>query len=192
MATKKQAKAKVTNKKEATAKFTEADVGRLVKVSKDAADKHKKSLKQGEHFEALDEAGLRKKLKRINSPVINSMGWNLNAPPGGTINISVGFFNPDPVAQNELFVYLFVGPGTAITDNALFLLNVDTRFARLTQPAPFGVNLAPGASSSVNFALRVPTNMEQGTYMCNTVLLKHRSFDPGTIFDRGTIVFRVT
>lgn len=192
MATKKSSKAKATGKKEATSKFTAADVSRLVKVSKDAAEKHKRSLKQGEHFEALDEEGLRKKLQRINSPVINSQGWNTSVAPGGTVNVSVGFMNPDPVAQNDLFVYLFVGPANAVTDNGLLLLNVDTRFARLTQPAPSGANLAPGASSSVNFSLRVPTNMEPGAYMCNLVLLKRIPFTQGNIFDRSMIVFRVT
>ena len=181
----------MATKSKAKPKMTEADINKNIKKMREEAEKHRKTLKKGENFVALDEEELRKKLQRVNSPVINSMGWG-QAPPGGTVNISIGIFNPDPISQNSLYLHLFVGPGNSISDNALFLLNVDARFPRLAQPPAFGATLAPGASQSFIFPFKIPSTIEPSTYFCNFVLLQLNHFDVGTIFDRSSLALTVT
>lgn len=178
-------------KPKAGSKMTEAEIAKNVKLMHEAAEKHKKSLKKGDNFVALDEEEMRKKLGRVNSPVINSMGWG-NVAPGGTVNISVGIFNPDPVSQSSLYLHLWVGPGNPIADNALFLLNVDARFPRLGQPPAFGATLPPGGSHNFTFPFKVPSTIEPSTYFCNFVLLRLSGFDVGTIFDRSGLALTVT
>jgi hypothetical protein len=183
----------MATKKQAKGKMTEAEINKHIKKVKEESEKHRKTIKKGDNFVALDDEELRKKLQRVNSPFINSMGWGGGGvPPGGTINISIGFFNPDPVAQNGLYVHLFVGSGAPVSDNALYLLNVNDRFPRLTEPTFFGTNLAPGTGTTLNYSLKVPSNMEPSNYMCNAALLQLRSFDIGTVIDRSLLVFRVT
>jgi hypothetical protein len=178
-------------KPKAKPKMTEAEITKNLKLMQEAAEKHKKSLKKGDNFVTLDEEEMRKKLQRVNSPIINSMGWS-NVPPGGTVNISVGIFNPDPVSQGSLYLHLWVGPGNTIADNAQFLLNVDARFPRLGQPPAFGATLPPGGSQNFTFPFKVPSTIEPSTYFCNFVLLRLSSFDVGTIFDRSGLALTVT
>jgi hypothetical protein len=178
-------------KPKAKSKMTEAEITKNVRLMQEAAEKHKKSLKKADNFVALDEEEMRKKLQRVNSPVINSMGWS-NVPPGGTVDISVGIFNPDPVSQGSLYVHLWVGPGNPIADNALFLLNVDARFPRLAQPPAFGATLPPSGSQNFTFPFKVPSAIEPSTYFCNFVLLRLSGFDVGTIFDRSGLALTVT
>jgi hypothetical protein len=180
-----------TTKSTPKSKMTDAEIDKNIKKMKEAAQNHQKSLKKGENFVALDEEELRKKLQRVNSPVINSMGWSPVAP-GGTVNISVGIFNPDPVSQSSLYLHLWVGSGNTVSDNALFLLNVDARFPRLAQPPAFGATLAPGGSQTFTFPFKVPSTIEPSTYLCNFVLLRLSSFDVGTVFDRSGLALTVT
>ena len=172
-------------------KMTEEDIKKNIKKMKEEAEKHKKTLKKDENFMALDEEELRKKLQRVNSPVINFVSWS-QAPPGGTVNIGVGIFNPDPVSQGSLYLHLWVGSGNPVSDNALFLLNVDARFPRLSQPPAFGTTLAPGASKTFTFPFKIPSTVEPSTYLCNFVLLRLGGFDVGTVFDRSGFALTVT
>jgi hypothetical protein len=181
----------MATKSRAKPKMTEAEIDRNIKKMQEEAEKHRKTLKKGENFVALDEEELRKKLQRANSPVINFMGWS-NVPVGGTVNISIGIFNPDPVSQGSLHVHLWVGSGNPVSDNALFLLNVDGRFPRLAQPPAFGTTLAPGGAQTFTFPFKVPSTIEPSTYLCNFVLLRLSSFDVGTIFDRSGLALTVT
>jgi hypothetical protein len=92
---------------------------------------------------------IEKKLKRVNSPMIVSQGWS-GTTPGGTFNYSLGIFNPDPTQASNLFAHVWVGSGNIDPTVGTFLLNVDTRFPRLTEPPVFGLTLAPGASATLN------------------------------------------
>jgi hypothetical protein len=181
----------MATKSKAKPKITEAEISKNIKKMREAAEKHRKTLKKEENFVALDEEELRKKLQRVNSPIINFMSWS-NVPAGGTVSISVGIFNPDPISQGSLYVHLWVGPGNPISDNALFLLNVDARFPRLAQPPAFGTTLAPSGAQTFTFPFKVPSTIEPSTYLCNFVLLRLNSFDVGTIFDRSGLALTVT
>ena len=76
--------------------------------------------------------------------------------PGGTFNYSLGIFNPDPTQTSNLFAHVWVGSGNIDPTVGPFLSNVDAPFPRLTQPV-FGLTLAPGASATLNFTIKVPS-----------------------------------
>lgn len=74
-----------------------------------------------------------------------------------------------------------------------FLLNVDARFPRLTQPDFAGLSLAPGASSTLTFSINIPANVEHPTnYIGNTALVQFNWHDVGTYLDRSVFVIKVT
>jgi hypothetical protein len=181
-----------STKTSAKQKFTEGDIKKNIQKMKEAAEAHRKSIKDVENFVVLDEEEMRKKLQRVNSPIINSMGWSPIAR-GATGNIGLGIFNPDPGAHHFLFVHMWVGPGNPISDNTQFLLNVDARFPRLTLPtSSTGITLAPGTFQNLTFAFKVPSTVEASGYMCNFLLIRHSFFDVGTVFDRSGLVLNVT
>jgi hypothetical protein len=171
--------------------MSDADIEKNIKKMKEEAEKHKKTLKKGDDFVSLDDEELRKKLQRVNSPVINSMGYSPVAP-GGTVSLSIGIFNPDPFSQSSLVAHLWVGSGNVVSDNAQFLLNVDARFPRLTQPGGGGITLAPSGSQILIFPFKVPSTIEPSIYLCNFVLFRFSFFDVGTVFDRSTLPLNVT
>jgi hypothetical protein len=71
-----------------------------------------------------------------------------------------------------------------------FLLNVDTRFPRLTEPIFAGLTLAAGASATISFALQVPTTVERTNYLGNSCLMRFNWHDVGTYLDRiGICIF---
>ena len=167
-------------------KFTPEQVTEHIKNIAKAVEKHKKENKE-KHFEAITPEEIEEKLKRINSPIISSLGYG-GATPGGTFNFSVAIYNPDPVSFNSLYVCTFVGTGNIDPVLGTFLLNVDTRFARLTGPANFsGQTLAPSASTSFSYTLNVPAATEKTVYMVNVCLYKRNYFDTGTYYDRGSV-----
>jgi len=90
-------------------------------------------------------------------------------------------------------VHVWVGSGNVDPTVGTFLLNVDTRFPRLTQPAAFGLFLDSGAMASLNFALNVPTTVERTNYMGQSLLMQANYFDVGTsrILDRWLFEFEV-
>lgn len=171
-------------------KFTEAQKAKIIKTVKEEIEKHKKSVKKGDNFTSLSDDELRDKLDRVNSPMIVAQSWG-NTTPGGTFTYNVTINNPDPVTRSGLYAHVFVGSGNTISDTGTFLLNVDARFPRLTQPPFFGLSLAPGASATLSFSIKVPSTIELSNYIGNTALLMLSSHDIGTYYDRGCFPFKV-
>jgi hypothetical protein len=171
-------------------KFTPAQIKEHVKSIQKAIEKHKRE-NRGEHFTAVTPEEIEKKLKRVNSPMIVSQGWS-GTTPGGTFNYSLGIFNPDATQAIWLFAHVWVGSGNIDPIVGTFLLNADTRFPRLTEPPVFGVTLAPGASATLNFTIKVPSTVEKTNYIGNSCLMQFNWHDVGTYLDRGVFVFAVS
>lgn len=149
-----------------------------------------KAAKAKLSFTAPDGPELMAKLQRVNSPMIVFQSWSSQAPAGGTINYNVGIYNPDPVQRIWLFGHVFVGPANMTPDVGTALLAVDPAFPRLTQPDFAGLTLAPGGSSSLSYALKVPA-VSPSNYLGNTFLFASVWHDPGTYLDRSVFVFKV-
>jgi|SRR5215813_4406469 len=163
-------------------KWTPAQIKEHIKNIEKAVEKHKNENKE-EYFESITPELIEKKLKRINSPMIVSQGF------GNT----VGIFNPDPITRSFLWVHVFVGSGNVDSNVGTFLLNVDTRFPRLTGPSSStGQSLAPSTSATLNFSIKVPTTIERSLYLGNSCLMGIDIFDVGTYFDRSCFRFSVT
>lgn len=171
-------------------KFTAGEIKSNIEKIKKEVEKHKKENK-GENFTSVTPEEIEKKLKRVNSPIIVSQGWNFTTP-GGTVNYSLGIFNPDPVQAIWLFAHVWVGSGNVDPVVGTFLLNVDTRFPRLTEPVFDGLSLAPGAFGTLNFALKVPASVEKTNYLGNSCLMQFNWHDVGTYLDRGVFPFQVS
>ncbi len=171
-------------------KWTPVQVKEQIQKIQLVIEKQKRENKE-EHFTAITPEEIEKKLQRVNSPMIVSQGWG-STTPGGTVNYSVGIYNPDPTTAVWLFVHVWIGSGNVDPTTGTFLLNVDTRFPRLTQPAPTGLTLAAGASATLNFALHVPSTVEKTNYLGNSCLMQVNWHDIGKYLDRGVFVFAVT
>jgi hypothetical protein len=137
--------------KSKTKKLTPAKIKDQVEKILKVIEKNKREY-EGKHFTGLTAEEIERKLKRVNSPMIVSQGWN-STTPGGTVNYNLGIFNPDPTQAIWLFAHVWVGSGNVDPVTGTFLLNVDTRFPRLTQPIFDGLTLASGASGTLSFAL---------------------------------------
>lgn len=171
-------------------KFTTAQIKGHIKSIQEAIEKHKRENK-GDHFTAVTPEEIEKKLKRVNSPMIVSQGWS-NTTPGGTFIYSLGVFNPDPTQASSLFAHVWVGSGNVDPTVGTFLLNVDTRFPRLTEPAFVGLTLAAGASATLQFTIKAPSTVEKTNYIGNSCLMQFNWHDIGKYLDRGVFVFAVS
>lgn len=171
-------------------KWTIAQIKEHTKKILALVDAQKKESKS-EHFTGISEEEIAKKFKRVNSPMIVSQSWN-STTLGGTVNYSLGIYNPDPTTAIWLFAHVWVGSGNVDPVVGTFLSNIDKRFARLTQPNFAGLSLAPGASTTLNFQLKVPTNVEKTNYLGNSCLMRLNWHDVGTYLDRGVFVFNVS
>jgi hypothetical protein len=170
-------------------KLTEAQIKEHTQRIEKVVEKEK-SENEGEHFTSVTPEEIQRKLERVNSPMIVSQGWG-SAAPGGAVNYNLGIYNPDSTQSIWLFAHVWVGSGNVDPTVGTFLLNVDTRFPRLTQPAFSGLTLAPGASATLRFSLEVPTTVEKTNYLGNSCLMRFNWHDIGTYLDRGIFVFRV-
>src|SRR5262245_22786764 len=185
-----QRKGRVMPNKSKKTKWTPPQTKAHSKNIEKAVEKHTKENKE-EFFESITPEQIEKKLRRVNSPMIVSQSFG-SATPGGTINYSVGIFNPDPVTRVFLFVHVFVGSGNVDSNVGTFLLNVDTRFPRLTGPSSsVGQSLASGASATLNFSIAVPATIERSLYLGNSCLMQINIFDVGTYLDRSCFRFSV-
>ena len=97
-----------------------------------AIEQHKREHKP-EHFTAVTPEEIQGKIERVNSPMIIFQGWG-SVPLGVTVNYSLGIYNPDPTSAIWLFAHVFVGSSNVDPNTGTFLLNVDPRFPRLTEP----------------------------------------------------------
>lgn len=145
-----------------------------------------------ENFASITPEQIEEKFKRINSPMIVSEGWSGITTPGGNVTVNLYLHNPDPVAFNSLCAQVWVGSGNVDSDTGTFLLNVDTRFPRLTQSGSGGFSLAPGGYLTLNFALAVPANVQKTGYMGNACLMQLNFLDIGKYLDRSSFLFVVS
>ena len=172
------------------AKLTAARIKQQKEKIQAIIEKHKRENKE-EHFTSLTPEQIEEKLKRVNSPAIVSQGWS-STTVGGTFNYTVGLYNPDATNASDLYVHVWVGSANVDPTTGTFLLNVDTRFPRLTQPPPFGVSLAAaGGNTSLTFAIKVPTTVEKTNYLGNSCLMRLNYHDIGQYLDRGSFPFTV-
>ena len=167
-----------------------AEIQQHVTKIQAAIEKIKRENK-GEHFTSITPDEIEKKFKRVNSPMIISQGWN-STTPGGTVNYSLGIYNPDPAQAIWLFAHVSVGSGNVDPVTGTFLLNVDPRFPRLTQPAFAGLTLDSGASAVLSYALKVPATVEKTNYLGNSCLMQFNWHDIGKYLDRSVFVFGVS
>jgi hypothetical protein len=120
--------------------------------------------------------------------MILSQGWTNTAPPGGTINYSVGIGNPDPIEWVNLAVSVSIGNRNPIVNNDEFLTAFDPRFPTY---AKIEVFLAPGAFTTQSFELTIPASVEKTGYFGNSALLQISFHDVGQYLDRGCFFFDV-
>ncbi len=166
-------------------KWTRKQIKEHVQKIQEAIEKQRREFK-GDHFMALTPEEIEQKLKHANSPIITSAGES-NTTVGGTVNISCGIYNPDPVAYS-ICLHLWIGSGAADPVIGSFLMNVDTRFPRLTQQT----TIPAGGHTGINFSLKIPTTIEKSNYIANYCLMYVNPFDVGKYFDRGSIQFIVS
>jgi hypothetical protein len=173
------------------AKFTAAQIKNQTKKIQETIEREKRRYGE-QNFTEVTPDDVARKLKRLKSPMIVFQGWSGSAPAGGTINYNVGIWNPDPSQAIWLFAHAWVGSGNVDPLVGTFLLNVDTRFPRLTEPAFAGASIGPSSSLTISFNLQVPTGVEQTNYLGNTCLMQFNWHDIGTYLDRSVWPFTVT
>ncbi len=91
-----------------------------------AIEQHRRQTAKDLNFTSVTPEDVARKLERVNSPFIVSQGWN-GTTPGGTINFSLGIYNPDPVQAIWLYAHVWVGSGNVDPVVGTFLNNVDAR-----------------------------------------------------------------
>lgn len=171
---------------------SESAAKRREKIRKDVGKLEKDAKRKGWNVTTPTDDQLAQKLRKAKSPMIVFQGWSGSTAPGGTINYQVGIHNPDPTDWIWLFVHLFVGPANMIVDRGKALATVDERFARLTLPDFDGLQIAAGATESLQFDLPVPAGIEATNYLGNSFLFQSTWHDPGVYIDRSLFVFEVT
>lgn len=172
------------------AKFTAIQISELSKKAVAAGEKMKKESKAKNTTSVTLEEAV-KKLSKVNSPMIVFQGWSATTGPGGSIGYSIGIFNPDPTPADSLFVHAFIGSGNVDPVAGTFLLNVDPRFPRLTEPAFSGLSIPAGGVGSVGFNLAVPASAEKTNYLGESCLMQFNWHDVGTYLDRSVWPFQV-
>jgi hypothetical protein len=154
-------------------------------------------------FDAIGPADARARLTASADPFFGGFGWTLSALPGGVITgrVSVEFPTPAAVPPNSnVYVHVWVSPGSVDPAIGTYLLNVDPRFPRLSEPRVPG--LQPGFTqvpefptspdrSLLNFDLRVPDDAEPSVYLGNMCLLRLSPFSVGDVLGRASFAFRV-
>ena len=171
-------------------KWTAAEIKDQIQRIQKVIEQQKRLVKKGESFTAVTPEDIERKLKRTASPMITSQCWSGSRAPGETFIYDVGIYNPDPTQAALLFAHVWVGSGNIDPVVGTFLLNVDTRFPRLTQPAFPGLMLAAGASTALSFALKMPP-VEKTHYLGNCCLMQFNWHDVGMYLDRSVFVFTV-
>src|SRR5262245_20380451 len=156
------------------AKFTAAKIKEQIKKIQQATEKAKSRHRDQKNlkFIELTPEDIERKLKRTKSPLIFYGLVPQPAPPGATIHPELGIWNPDPIQAWGLHLHVWVGSGFVDPVVGTFLLNVDTRFPRLTQPPFPGLQIDPLLDVILKFDLKVPTGVERTTYLLSSCLMQ--------------------
>src|SRR5262249_14164290 len=140
----------------------------------------------------LKPEDIERKLKRMKSPFLISQAFSPSVPAGGTMINDITIWNPDPTQALWVFAHVWVGSGNVDPVVGTFLLNVDARFPRLTEPKLPGASIDPLSYHPLHFALEVPTGVQKTNYFLNVCLIQARFFSVGVFLDRGGVPFNVT
>jgi hypothetical protein len=158
-----------------------------------ALEKLKKKNK-GKHFISATPDEIEGRLKGADDPWI--VGFGIDAPPykpGGAINITFAILNSGaPVFF--LYIHVWVGSGIIDLTGDKLLLEIDTRFPRLTEPAYAGLNIDRRSSGYLDFTMAIPTTIEKTNYCLCYCLMQVDAFSSGRaikLFDRGIIPVEV-
>ena len=146
---------------------------------------------RGHHFTALSQPTVAKRLADPETPFLGMIAWSKQTPPGARVDLSVFVFNSDTNPTPDIYIHVWVGSGNIDQNIGTFLLNVDPRFPRLTEPAFDGLTIASNASATLSFALKVPNTVEKTNYLGNSCLIGVNWHDVGRYLDRGVFVFAV-
>jgi hypothetical protein len=183
-------KLKKMENKDKKIKWTDAQIKEHVKNIQKLIETQKKQNKS-ENFIALTPEEITLKFQRVNSPLVYYQSWN-STTPGGTVNYNIGMYNPDPTNVIWMFAHVWIGSGNIDPVIGTYLLNVDTRFPRLTEPQFAGLSIAPSANATLSFAIKVPATVERTNYLGNYCLFQFGWFGVGTHYERGGFVFKVS
>jgi hypothetical protein len=181
------------------AKSTPARLREHAKAFIAASDKEKAaSDARGRHFTALSQPTVAKRLAAPEKPFLGMISWSKKTPPGGTVDLAVFVFNSDTNPTPDVYVHEWVGSGNIDPNIGTLLLNVDTRFPRLTRPEapgllvgdPHEFPLQPGMKR-LNFSIAVPPSVEETVYMGNICLMQLASHGVGKYLGRAVFPFAV-
>jgi hypothetical protein len=146
---------------------------------------------RGERFEALDKEQLVSRLmsEPLESPFFNAQSWG-STSPGGSTTYTAFVQNPDPVSYSGFFLfgYLFFGPANFIGTSDAALAVLDGRFPRFYQRC----GVAANSSTSMTFAINVPSTLRPGIYVGNCFLVRRNPFDVGAYIDRAAFDLTVS
>ena len=134
------------------------------------------------NFISLTPDEIQARLKTGNDPWFGGFGFDPDTAPGGKIAVQTAIFNPGSSQVFNLYVHVWVGSGIRDPSAEPFLLNVDTRFPRLTELAFSGATVDPHSAKSLFFTLEIPTAIDKTKYfLCGSLLQlggrTKRSFD---------------
>jgi hypothetical protein len=88
-------------------------------------------------------------------------------------------------------VFVSIGNRNPIVSNDEFLTSFDPRFPTYAKPPTLGFSLAPGATATQSFQVKIPAGVEKTGYFGNSVLLQIQFFDVGKYLERGCFFFDV-
>lgn len=185
------------------AALTTAQMEERTEAILDAQKQRQEAAGNEENFAPVGREDIEKALTQENVAMLGGFGWSMSAPPGGIITVRIGVDFADPATvppESKIYVHIWIGSGNIDPDLGTFLMNVDSRFPRLTQPKVPG--LQPGLSqvpeipvrpdsSLLDFKLQVPLQVEQTNYLGNICLMQRAGFDVGTYLGRACFEFRV-
>ena len=175
------------------AKLTAAKIKEQIKKIQQAIEEEKSRYQdQNLTFIALKPKDIETKLKRMKSPFLIYHAWTGSVPAGGTVSNNVGVWNPDPTQVFGVFAHSWVGSGDVDPVVGTFLLNVDTRFPRLTEPQYPGLLDPSPPVHDFSLPLKVPNGVQKTNYLVNVCLMRLGFLDVGVFLDRSGVAFRVT
>lgn len=183
--------------------LTTAQIEERTEAILDAQKQRQDAAGDEENFAPVGREDTEKALAGENVAMLGGFGTTLSAPPGGIITLRIGVEYPDPAAvppQSGIYVHVWIGSGNIDPELGTFLMNVDSRFPRLTQPKVPG--LRPGMSqvpeifvhpdrSLLDFKIQVPLHVEQTNYLGNICLMQRVGFGVGSHLRRASFAFRV-
>jgi hypothetical protein len=154
-----------------------------------AVEKHKRKY-ETDQYTSFRPDEIERMLSLSNNPWIIGYGFNTSTP-GGTLPLSVGIYNPGALNGTNLYIHVWIGSGIVDPTGDTFLLNVDTRFPRLTEPGFPGLIVNSLSTADINLTLDIPATIEKTKYLLNICLMKI-SWRERIIFDRGIQVIEVS